>query len=137
MDYGWNQTGSRNLSKAEYEARTAKLTPQPNDIVLSREASIGRAVILSDENYCLGQRVMLIRSGNNLDSRYLQLLFTSPYAWNLYRAMNQGTGVKHINVSAIRNMLIPVPPLAEQRRIATKVFEIRAMLANRFIASAA
>ncbi len=137
MDYGWNQTGSRNLSKAEYEARTAKLTPQPNDIVLSREASIGRAVILSDENYCLGQRVMLIRSGDNLDSRYLQLLFTSPYAWNLYRAMNQGTGVKHINVSAIRNMLIPVPPLAEQRRIATKVFEIRAMLANRFIASAA
>lgn len=136
MDYGWNQTGSRNLSKDEYEARTAKLTPQPNDIVLSREASIGRAVILSGENYCLGQRVMLIRSGDNLDSRYLQLLFTSPYAWDLYRAMNQGTGVKHINVSAIRNMLVPVPPLAEQRRIATKVFEIRAMLANRFIASA-
>ena len=137
MDYGWNQTGSRNLSKDEYETRTAKLTPQPNDIVLSREASIGRAVILSGENYCLGQRVMLIRSGDKLDSRYLQLLLTSPYAWNLYRALNQGTGVKHINVSAIRNMLIPVPPLAEQRRIATKVSEIRAMLANRFIASAA
>lgn len=136
MDYGWNQTGSRNLSKGEYEVRTVKLVPRPNDLVLSREASIGRAVILRDENYCLGQRVMLIRSGDNLDVKYLQLLLTSPYAWSLYRALNQGTGVKHINVSVIRNMLIPVPPLVEQRRIAAKVSEIRAMLAERFIASA-
>ena len=35
--------------------------------------------------------------------------------------MNVGTGVKHINVSLITDLLVPIPPLAEQCRIVKRV----------------
>ena len=59
-----------------------------------------------------------------LFNRYCQAALSSPYAWKLYRAANIGTGVKHINVSMIKAMLVPVPPLAEQRRIVERVDEL-------------
>lgn len=58
MDDNWNMTGLRPLSKEAYENRTKRYVPQVGDVVLSREGSIGRVVILQQEHVCLGQRVM-------------------------------------------------------------------------------
>ena len=125
MDDSWNLTGLRNLSKESYLNRICRYTPKPGDIVFSREGSIGRSVILNSENTCLGQRVMLLSPNPRLLSNtYCQVVLSSPYAWSLYRAANVGTGVKHINVSTVRGMLIPLPPLAEQRRIVERVGQL-------------
>ena len=125
MDDDWHLTGLRSLSQESYEKRTMRYAPQAGDIVFSREGSIGRSVILREGNICLGQRVMLLSCNEVLlFNRYCQAALSSPYAWKLYRAANIGTGVKHINVSMIKAMLVPVPPLAEQRRIVERVDEL-------------
>lgn len=125
MDDDWRLTGLRSLSQESYEKRTMRYAPQAGDIVFSREGSIGRSVILREGNICLGQRVMLLSCNEVLlFNRYCQAALSSPYAWKLYRAANIGTGVKHINVSMIKAMLVPVPPLAEQRRIVERVDEL-------------
>jgi len=125
MDDDWHLTGLRSLSQESYEKRTMRYAPQAGDIVFSREGSIGRSVILHEGNICLGQRVMLLSCNEVLlFNRYCQAALSSPYAWKLYRAANIGTGVKHINVSMIKTMLVPVPPLAEQRRIVERVDEL-------------
>ena len=125
MDDDWRLTGLRSLSQESYEKRTARYAPQVGDIVFSREGSIGRSVILREGNICLGQRVMLLSCNEALlFNRYCQAVLSSPYAWTLYRAANVGTGVKHINVSMIKTLLIPVPPLAEQRRIVGRANEL-------------
>ena len=125
MDDDWHLTGLRSLSQESYEKRTMRYAPQAGDIVFSREGSIGRSVILREGNICLGQRVMLLSCNEVLlFNRYCQAALSSPYAWKLYRAANIGTGVKHINVSMIKAMLVPVPPLAEQRRIVKRVDEL-------------
>ncbi len=125
MDDDWNLTGLRSLSQESYEKRTARYVPQAGDIVFSREGSIGRSVILREGNICLGQRVMLLSCNEVLlFNRYCQAVLSSPYAWILYRAANVGTGVKHINVSMIKALLIPVPPLAEQHRIVERVNQL-------------
>ena len=59
-----------------------------------------------------------------LFNKYCQVALSSPYAWRLYRAANIGTGVKHINVSMIKTLLLPLPPLAEQCRIVERVGEL-------------
>jgi len=118
MGEAWNQTGLRYLSKASYEKRVSRYAPRPGDLVLSREGSIGRSVILKQENVCLGQRVMVLGFfEDGLLNRYCQLVLTSPYAWTLYMAANIGTGVKHVNVSMIKDIPIPLPPRSEQVRI--------------------
>ena len=125
MDDDWRLTGLRSLSQESYEKRTARYAPQVGDIVFSREGSIGRSVILREGNICLGQRVVLLSCNEALlFNRYCQAVLSSPYAWTLYRAANVGTGVKHINVSMIKTLLIPLPPLVEQRRIVERVNEL-------------
>ena len=126
MDEAWNQTGLRYLSEESYEKRISRYEPQPGDLVLSREGSIGRSVILNKESVCLGQRVMVLGFfDNGLLNRYCQAVLTSPYAWSLYMAANVGTGVKHINVSMIKDILIPLPPRDEQVRVIEMVDNLR------------
>ena len=125
IDDNWKQTAIRYVSSATYESRTKKYKPEVGDIVFSREGSIGRSLILNRKNVCLGQRVMLLSCEPTLLlNYYCQLALSSPYAWSLYRAANVGTGVKHINVSMVKSLLLPLPPLAEQRRIAERVSEL-------------
>ena len=125
MDDEWHLTGLRSLSQESYEKRTIRYVPQSGDIVFSREGSIGRSVILGKGNICLGQRVMLLSCNEMmLFNGYCQIVLSSPYAWTLYRAVNVGTGVKHINVSMIKTLIVPLPPLAEQRRIVERVAEL-------------
>ena len=125
MDDNWNLTDLRNLSEESYKRRTGRYVPRPGDIIFSREGSIGRSVILDSECVCLGQRVMILNSNPKiLLNRYCQVVLSSPYAWGLYLAGNVGTGVKHINVSMVKGLFVPLPPLAEQRRIVERVDEL-------------
>ena len=122
MNDNWGLTGLRHLSKESYEKRVIRYVPKPDDIIFSREGSIGRSVILNSGQTCLGQRVMLLDcNGGLLYNLYCQIVLSSPYAWGLCLAANVGTGAKHINVSMVKTMLVPLPPLAEQLRIVERV----------------
>ena len=129
MNDNWGLTGLRHLSKESYEKRVIRYVPKPGDIVFSREGSIGRSVILNSGQTCLGQRVMLLDcNGGLLYNLYCQIVLSSPYAWGLYLAANVGTGAKHINVSMVKTMLVPLSPLAEQRRIVECVEELMPLI---------
>ena len=132
IDDEWGLTGLRALSKEAYETRTARYVPKAGDLVFTREGSIGRSYILNENNVCLGQRVMLISCSTHcLDSRYCQIVLSSPYAWSLYKKENVGTGVKHINVSMVRRLLVPLPPLEEQKRVVLTVTNLLGLITNR------
>ena len=108
-----------------YMARIARLTPQKDDIVYTREGSICRAVILpEDPKVCLGQRVMLIHSANGVFPQFIRRFLVSPMVIRKLTVQQKGIGAKHVNVSDVRNLILPLPPLAEQERIVAKLEEI-------------
>ena len=65
-DVGWrtlNLAGARRTSEAEYQRRTRRAEPLPDDIILVREGGgTGKAGMVQEGDRCsLGQRVMMLR----------------------------------------------------------------------------
>jgi type I restriction enzyme, S subunit len=115
----------RYVTEQDYEVRTKRLIPRPGDIVFAREGSVGESVIVPDGmRCCLGQRVMLFRPLEILDSSYFQLALSEPSSLMRLLALHKGIGAKHVNVADMRKALIPLPPLTEQRLIVEKVEEL-------------
>ena len=108
-----------------YTARITRLTPQKDDIVYTREGSICRAAILPEgSKVCLGQRVMLICSANGVFPQFIRRLLMSPMVIRKLTEQQKGIGAKHVNVSDVCNLILPLPPLTEQMRIVAKLEEI-------------
>ncbi|MFM5243153.1 restriction endonuclease subunit S [Aeromonas rivipollensis] len=114
------------VSKETYDYWSRRCPPEPRDIIFTREAPMGEALIIPvGETWCLGQRTMLIRPMHEfVSNQFLLLTLTEPHL--LERASEHAVGltVKHLRVGDVENLNIPLPPLAEQHRIVAKVDEL-------------
>ena len=55
---------------------------------------------------------------------YIRLLFDSEFYRKHIREMSQGTNINNVKESYITEFVIPLPPLAEQKRIVAKIEEL-------------
>jgi type I restriction enzyme S subunit len=112
------------------------------DILYNRTNSaelVGKTGIYLGENSIRTFASYLIRLRPSLvatDPRYLNMAMNAPEfrATQIIPLIKKQTGQANVNGTALKNMLIPLPPLAEQRRIVAKVGELMA-LCNRLEAS--
>ena len=91
-----------------------KLTSS-GDLILCIRATIGD-INWADKEYCLGRGVAGIRAKDNSDILYLSHAITA-FKKELMREATGSTFLQ-IKRSTIENFQVPLPPLAEQRRIA-------------------
>lgn len=113
------------VSEETFHDRNRRIIPQPGDVLYSREGSVlGIACTIPSNVYpCLGQRMMLLRSGEKLNNRYLMHYLNSPMVTNHVIATKGGTGSPHINVGDIKEFQIPIPSLEEQSSIVRQIEE--------------
>ena len=100
---------------------TRRLLPRRNDIVLTREAPLGEVGLLrSDDQVMLGQRTMAYRAdGKRLDQKFLYYSLLGPILQAQIKMLGSGSTVEHMRVPDAEALAIPVPPIAEQRKIAS------------------
>jgi type I restriction enzyme, S subunit len=111
----------RKVDEFTFIERNQRLEPLQGDIVYSREGIIGQAVILPESpRFCLGQRVMLFRPWECIQSKMFRLIIVSPFFRQQMTEKHKGMGAKHVNMKDLRSGLIPLPPLAEQKAIVEK-----------------
>lgn len=95
---------------------------QPGDVLLSSEAPLGCVAVLraEDGRLCLGQRLFALRGAQEvLDGDYLAAALTVDPVRSRLIARATGTTVSGIKQAELRKVLLPIPPIAEQRAIAS------------------
>lgn len=111
------------VSDDEYAERTTRLKPEPGDIVYGREGTFGNAAILPNGyEFCLGQRVMLLRPDyNKCTSEYMLYAIISDDVYRQAIVKNNASTVAHVNVKDVKQFRIPIPLKNEQIIFATFV----------------
>ena len=106
------------VSKETFVKRNVRLIPQPGDVLYSREGAIlGIACIIPEDlSVCLGQRMMLLRTNNQMDGRFLMHYLNSPTVTAFVTSITGGSASPHVNVGDIKNFLIPKPSRSEQNK---------------------
>jgi type I restriction enzyme S subunit len=107
--------------EAHFIDRTRRAVPTPGDLVITREAPMGKVCMIPlGLRCCLGQRMVLVRPDRkSAEPRYLLYALQSK-AVQYEIGVNEGTGstVSNLRIPLLESLPIPTRPLPEQRAIA-------------------
>jgi type I restriction enzyme S subunit len=96
------------------------------DIVMVRVGSPGSAAVIPpglDRANCAS--VVIVRQHPEIDPDFLCAALNSRVARDQIATMSNGSAQVQINVSDAADIIVPVPPLAEQRQIAAQIEDDR------------
>lgn len=97
------------------------------DILIARTGgTIGKSYLVEniDVNAVFASYLIRVRKLSSTYSKYVKIFLGSQMYWNqLYKA-SMGTGQPNVNGKALKNLLLPVPPLSEQFRIVRRVEDL-------------
>ncbi|MFZ0615850.1 MAG: restriction endonuclease subunit S [Chthoniobacterales bacterium] len=111
----------RRISPEHFIDWTRKAKPQHHDVILSRRCNPGETAYVPAGLECaLGQNLVLLRAdGSKLDPPFLRWLVRGPDWWEQVGTfINVGAVFDSLKCADIPNFRLPLPPLAEQKRIA-------------------
>ena len=113
-----NFTTARKTTQIAYEQKlTNKSRPKVDDILLTKDGSLGRLAIVKNENLCVNQSVAVLRVNNKILPEYLYYLLSSPKYQSQMLGEADGTVIKHIYITRVAKMEVDIPSLEEQRKV--------------------
>ena len=104
---------------------------QKNDLVMCEGGEPGRCAVWKDETPIHFQKALhRIRFAKFLSPNYFYYVF-SLYANNgIFNKLFTGTTIKHLTGQSLDRIIVPLPPIAEQKRIVERLEETLAVCAR-------
>ena len=124
-----NAIDQRFVTLETYAAWSLRCVPEESDVLITREAPMGEVCLIpAGETICLGQRMMLARLvKGTIDPAFILCSLRDPNLMSRVQDKPIGATVQHLRVGGVETLLVPLPPVAEQRRIVAKVDDLMAL----------
>ena len=99
--------------------RLSNYVLEEGDIVVGRRGEIGRCAVVgpSESGWVCGTGSFFIRPLPSLDSQFLAHLIRSPEYREQLEKLSTGATMKNLSNTALGDLVVSIPPLAEQQRI--------------------
>ena len=122
MDY----TRKEYISPEEYETRKSRGLTERGDLLFTTEAPMGNAALCDLDECSCGQRIITFKAyrEHTVFPKLFMYFILSPQFQQQLLDNCTGTTAKGIKADKLKHFLIPLPPLAEQKRIVAKLEEI-------------
>ena len=121
---------ARKTSESAYRTLlTAKSKPKKNDVLLTKDGSLGRLALVGDETICINQSVAVIRPNEKVEPQFLKLLLESARYQKRMLEDAGGSTIKHIYITIVNLMPIGLPTSRdEQRASATALSDVDGLI---------
>jgi type I restriction enzyme S subunit len=123
----------RHIAEEDFGRWTKRVTPQPDDIVFTYEATLHRYALIPDGfRGCLGRRLALIRPDRSVvNPRYLHLAMLGPeWRATVSERIISGSTVDRVPIITFPDFPIALPPLPIQERVAEILGAIGDLIEN-------
>ncbi|HAF54332.1 MAG TPA: restriction endonuclease [Thauera sp.] len=122
---------SAEMSVTEEAAR--KLTDfrlKAGEVVLGRRGDMGRCALVQrkHEGWLCGTGSMIVRPGSAIEPGFLSRILSSPSVVASIEQTSVGSTMINLNQGTLRSLLVQLPPVSEQRAIATALSDVDALL---------
>jgi type I restriction enzyme S subunit len=94
------------------------------DILFARTgATVGKSFLIENlnEKSVFASYLIRINSCRNVNVKYIKFFLESNYYWEQISKNSVGTGQPNVNGTVLGNLLIPIPPFQEQKKIVTEI----------------
>lgn len=115
------------VSESYYEEVSASSgVPVAGDIMVSGVGTIGTPYVVKEDDkfYFKDATILWFRNIAGVYVDYVELIFHSSFMKAIIMSQSQGTTVNTYTIANARLNMIPLPPLAEQKRIVQKTTEL-------------
>jgi len=113
----------RYLSYEDWEKCNERTSLKKGDVLLTTVGTLGRSCVYEgDIPYCFQRSVSIIQTF--VFNYYLKYSFDCPFFQSLIDDKATGTAQRGFYLNQLEDAIIPLPPLAEQKRIVAKIEEL-------------
>ena len=122
----WTGIDLSKVKQAKFENdELERFLLQKGDLLVCEGGDIGRCAIWdSDQTMYYQNALHRIRFFANLNSLYFRFLLECYKGIGIIDQYSKGMTIKHLVQSSLNSIMIPLPPLAEQKRIVAKIKEL-------------
>ena len=122
-------SNTRYVSENYFESLSNDRVAENGDILFTVTGSYGIPIKVNcNEQFCFQRHIALLKL--LIDWDYLFYTLKSPVVKSQCDATATGIAQKTVGLNSLRSMLIPLPPLAEQKRIVARVEELLSVCNN-------
>ena len=116
-------SNTRYVSESYFNSLPNERVAKKGDILFTVTGSLGIPIkVEDDKEFCFQRHIALLKVLIKIDC--LNYFLRTPMVQLQCNKVATGTAQKTIGLKSLRNLLIPLPPLAEQKRIVAKIEEL-------------